>query len=117
VQVRVGNPGPSIVDRALASAGLARKIGVVVPGFLAAPEIVARTDCFFTAPRELMVELAERLELAMLEPPIPIAPVPVAMLWHERLHADPAHAWFRGVVARVLGAVLKRRGVRRRAAR
>lgn len=41
--------------------------------------------------------------------PVAIDPVPVAALWHERMHADPAHSWFRGVVARVLTALLAAR--------
>ncbi|NUP13966.1 MAG: LysR family transcriptional regulator [Polyangiaceae bacterium] len=107
VQVRLGTPGPSLVDRALAAAGLERTIGVVVPGFLDAPEIVAQTDCFFTAPRELVGQIAERLELVMLEPPVALPPVPVAMVWNDRAHTDPAHQWFRGVVARVMLSTLR----------
>lgn len=113
VQVRVGNPGPSIVDRALGKVGLERTVGVVVPSFLLAPELVARSDYFFAAPRELVRELAARLDLAMHEPPLPIPNVPVAMIWHERHQSDPAHAWLRALVGRVLERVLSLRRGRR----
>jgi DNA-binding transcriptional LysR family regulator len=107
VQVRVGNPGPSIVDRALAKAGLERRIGVVVPGFLVAPELVAQSDYFFTAPRELVRELSARLELVMHNPPLALPNVPVALIWPEHHHADPAHAWLRAIVASVIEEVLR----------
>ncbi len=113
VQVATGRPGPSLVDAALARAGRAREIGVVVPSFLLAPEVVAATDLFFAAPRELAAPLASRLGLAMLEPPVPIDPLPVAALWHERMHTDPAHVWFRGLIVRVATDALARRRARR----
>ncbi len=107
VQVRVGNPGPSFVDRALASAGRARTIGLTVPSFLLAPEVVLRSDYFFTAPRELVQQIAARLDLIMLPPPIDLAAVPVAAIWHERVHSDAGHAFFRDIVARVVEAALR----------
>src|SRR5690606_20279113 len=109
VQVRTGAAGPSLVERALARAGLERTVGLTVPGFLLPPEVVARTDHFFAAPREVGAPIAARLGLAMLEPPVAIDPVPVAAFWHERMHADPAHAWFRGLVVRVIEAALRTR--------
>lgn len=108
VQVATGSGTPSVVDVAIARARLERRVGVTVPSFLMAPEVVARTDFFFTAPRELLRLLAKRLDLVLLDPPIAIDPVAVAVLWHERVEADPAHVWFRGVVARVVRATLAR---------
>ncbi len=119
VQVATGNGTPNIVDGVLARAGLTRRIGVVVPGFLVAPEVVAHTDFFFTAPRELIRPIAERLGLAVLYPPIAIDPLKVVAIWHERVGADAAHEWFRGVIARVVEEQLrpKKRASRERAAR
>jgi DNA-binding transcriptional LysR family regulator len=100
VQVAPGGGTRNVIDDAIARTGLRREIGVVVPSFLAAPEIVAQTDLFFTAPRELVEPIAARLDLVLLEPPIPIGPVPVASLFHERMQSDPAHTWFRELVVR-----------------
>lgn len=109
VQVATGSGSASVVDAALARARMERRIGVTVPGFLVAPEVVARTDFFFTAPRELIAPVAERHDLALLRPPIAIDPIPVVALWHERVHADPAHVWFRSVVTRVVTSALRPR--------
>lgn len=124
VQIRA-RPGetPSFVDVALQQAGLERRIGLHVPSFLVAPEVVSRTDLFFTAPAELVRPLAERLGLAMHRPPIAIPDIPVAAYWPERLHADAGHRWFRDRVAAHVLEVLTaagtaaRRGSGARAAR
>jgi DNA-binding transcriptional LysR family regulator len=102
VVVGTGGPGPGRIGEALAAAGLERRVGFVAPGFLAAPFAVARTDFFFAAPRELVGSLARTLDLQVLEPPIALPPVPVAMLWHERMQAEPGHQWLREVLAGVV---------------
>jgi LysR family transcriptional regulator, transcriptional activator of nodD3 and syrA len=98
VIVRTGHGGPSVVGDALARLGFERRVGLVVPTFLSALVAVAETDFFFTAPRELAGPLARRFDLAVLDPPLAIPAVPVAALWHERYHADPAHRFFRSLV-------------------
>lgn len=30
--------------------------------------------------------------------PVPASEITVSLLWHPRLHADPAHRWLRGLV-------------------
>ncbi|HJL15024.1 MAG TPA: LysR family transcriptional regulator, partial [Sandaracinaceae bacterium LLY-WYZ-13_1] len=108
VQVRTGDGNPSIVGEALARAGVRRTVGLVVPSFLAAPEVVARTDHLFAAVRELVEPVAERLGLALKRPPVALDDVPVAMFWHERMHADDGHRWFRDAVADVIDGLLAR---------
>ncbi len=105
VQVRTGE-GSGLVDRVLARAGQRRKIGVVVPSFLLAPHIVARTDMFFSTPRELVIDLLEPLGLTLHEPPIAIPPLPISALWHERSQADPGHVWLRAQVVAQLESTL-----------
>lgn len=111
VVVRSGNASPNRVAQAIARAGVARTVGVSVPGFLSAPWVVARTDMLFTAPRELVGELAAALDLAMLTPPVALPVIAVAALWHERMQADAGHRWFRETV---VGALARRLKTRRR---
>lgn len=108
VVVRTGNTSKNRVADLIAAAGLERTVRVTVPGFLVAPLLVAGTDHFFTAPRELAEPLAHKLGLVVLTPPIPMPALPVAAFWHERLAADPAHMWFRGRVIEVFGSTLAR---------
>ncbi len=106
VVVRTGHGGESVVGSALARESLERRIGLVVPGFLAALVAVSRTDMLFVAPRSLVQPLLEPLGLRLLPLPIDLAPVPVAAVWHERFGGDPAHRFFRQLVRREVRAGL-----------
>ncbi|MEM9452948.1 MAG: LysR substrate-binding domain-containing protein [Myxococcota bacterium] len=110
VLVKTGSSSRSFVAAALERAGVSRRIGLVVPTFLAALVAVAETDLFFAAPRELVAPLLPRLDLVVVSPPIEIPVIPIVALWHERYHADPAHRFFRGVVVDEFEASLKLRG-------
>lgn len=99
--------GPSLVEETLTEQGHTRKVGFVAPSFLVAPMVVAKTDLFFTTPTVLAEPLADALGLAMLAPPIEIAPIPVAVYWHERMDADAGHRWFRRALAGVIEGVLR----------
>jgi len=107
VQVRTGDARPSFVDLALDASGVQRTIGLTVPTFLAAVEVLPRTDYLFTAARELIEPVAEERNLTLKRPPIPVDDVAVAAAWHERLHADPAHQWFRRTLIEVLQTELR----------
>lgn len=98
VQVRTGHGGKSIVGSELARTQFRRRIGLIVPTFLSALLVVAETDLLFTAPRELVRPLLDRFALTLLALPIALADVPVAAVWHERFHADPAQRFFRELV-------------------
>lgn len=108
VVVRTGSVGSGFVGSALARLGKPRNIGMTAPSFLVAPFVVAQTDMFFAAPRELTVDIARRLNLEVLSLPIPAAVARVALLWHERFSADPGHTWFREHVAQTARAQLQR---------
>lgn len=91
---------PSQVDTALAALGLERRIAVEVSHFAAAPPIVARTDLVLTMPARLAAfhTTGAKPEVVIAEPPLTLPPVVFSVLWHERRHHDPAHAWFRQTV-------------------
>jgi hypothetical protein len=38
---------------------------------------------------------AKRLPLVLIELPLEVAPLSPAMIWHQRVHRDPAHVWVR----------------------
>jgi DNA-binding transcriptional LysR family regulator len=107
--VRVGNAGRGVVGDALAAAGLDRTVGLIVPGFLLAPAVVARSDLLLTAPAQPMAPLAAALGLARRKPPLVIPQVPVVLYWPERLHGDAGHRWFRNYVGEVIAGFLRAR--------
>lgn len=89
-----GAPG-TFVDAALTRMGKARRIVARVRSFLSAPFVVATSEALLTAPSGLAALLAESLDLDVYEPPLPLAPVPIWMIWHPRFHDDPGHRWLR----------------------
>lgn len=93
-----GEPGGP-VDTALEARGLARRVVMRVHTFLSAPAIVAHSDLILTAPRRVLGPLARPFGLRLLDPPLALPALSVWQGWHPRVHDDPAHAWFRTVVA------------------
>ncbi|WP_256080465.1 LysR family transcriptional regulator [Massilia sp. YIM B04103] len=95
VAVTISGVGNSAVDLALSAQGLTRRVALRVPHFLAGAMLVADSDMILTLPSRLARRLAGRLPLALLDLPLQVAPLSPAMIWHERFHRDPAHAWVR----------------------
>jgi DNA-binding transcriptional LysR family regulator len=54
-----------------------------------------------TAPARVAQRMAERHDLVMLPPPLPVPGFTFHVCWHERAHPDPGHAWLRALLARV----------------
>jgi DNA-binding transcriptional LysR family regulator len=91
--------GTGIVDRRLSELGLARRIGLRIRYFVAAPLIVAQSDLILTAPRTIAEAMLPLAPLRMLAPPLPLPAFPVALVWHERADLDPGHRWLRDTFA------------------
>jgi len=99
--ITITGEGGGIVDAVLARRRMTRRIALRIPSFLAAPLVVARSDLIVTMPRKAAMEFAAIAPLALVEPPIALAPFDVSQLWHERRHADARHAWLRRMVQSV----------------
>ncbi|HKS39980.1 MAG TPA: LysR family transcriptional regulator [Blastocatellia bacterium] len=91
--------GPGFIDTLLAQKGFSRRSVVQVPHFASVPFIVACSDLIATVPERFALYFSKRLNLQVLPAPIHIPPFRLTMLWHERVHRDPAHAWMRGLIA------------------
>ncbi|MEO8548940.1 MAG: LysR family transcriptional regulator [Kofleriaceae bacterium] len=94
-----GTPGGP-VDSALADLGMTRRIAARTFSFLSAPAILARTDLILTAPRRILEQAAAPYQLRVLACPLELPEVSIYMMWHPRMQADPAHAWFRGLITK-----------------
>ncbi|TDR76480.1 LysR family transcriptional regulator [Paludibacterium purpuratum] len=82
------------MDEALKPLGLTREIATVVGGFSAALALARASDLIATVPERHTGNL--RADMASFPLPFPMADITIAMLWHPRLDADPAHRWLRG---------------------
>ena len=95
IAVTISGVGESAVDVALSALGLTRHVALRVPHFLAGAMLVADSDMILTLPSRLARLLAKSLPLALMDLPLQVAALSPAMIWHERFHRDPAHAWVR----------------------
>lgn len=95
IAVTISGVGESAVDVALSALGRTRHVALRVPHFLAGAMLAADSDMILTLPGRLARLLAKRLPLALLDLPLQVAPLSLAMIWHERSHRDPAHTWVR----------------------
>ena len=93
-----GTPG-GYVDDVLHQRGLERRVARAVPFFLAALNLVAETDYVLTISERLAHTMADCLDLRVLEPPLPLDPYTLSLVWHPRFDADAAHAWLRETLA------------------
>jgi DNA-binding transcriptional LysR family regulator len=84
------------VDDALQSLGLERVVACTVSGFSAALALARATDLVATVPARHTGTLRDGMHSFDL--PVAVPTFTVSLLWHPRLHADPAHRWLRGCV-------------------
>jgi DNA-binding transcriptional LysR family regulator len=94
-----GGEGHRAAEDAFAEHGLTRDIAITVPTFVAAAWVAASTDLIAGVPRRLAESLCTTLPIRIVQAPLPMFRMPLAMSWHERTHADPAALAFREVVA------------------
>ncbi len=87
--------GHYVVERELERLGLARRIGVRIPHFLALPMIIAASDMVATIPLPLAAAFREPAAIRALEVPIRLPRLDIRQFWHQRYHDDPANRWLR----------------------
>jgi DNA-binding transcriptional LysR family regulator len=92
--------GPLV--EALEPLGLESEIVTIVGGFSVALALARASDLIATVPERHTENL--RVGMHSFRLPVAAPEVTVAMLWHPRLDADPAHRWLRGCVREVCRA-------------
>ncbi len=91
-----------VTDTTLAELGMTRRVALSVPHFLFLGSVLATTDLVAMIPSRL-VRGNDALQVA--EPPLEVPGFEMLMLWHERIHRDPAHQWLREHIASSIFAV------------
>jgi DNA-binding transcriptional LysR family regulator len=84
------------IDEALETLGLQREIATIVGGFATALALARSCDLVASVPERHTGNLRAGMHSFAL--PVPTPEITVSLLWHPRLHADPAHRWLRGLV-------------------
>lgn len=91
------------IDEALSLLGLERDIAIVVGGFSTAVAMSRASDLIASVPERHTGNLRAGMHTFSL--PFPTPEFTVSLLWHPRLHADPAHRWLRDLVVKTCAAV------------
>ena len=85
-----------VTDTALAELGMTRQVALSVPHFLFLGAVLENSDLVAMMPSRLV---SGNAALQVVEPPIEVPGFEMFMLWHERVHRDPAHQWLREHIA------------------
>ncbi|MCW8902448.1 MAG: LysR family transcriptional regulator [Sedimenticola sp.] len=90
-----------LVDSALSTLGLERKIVTMVDGFAAALALTRATDLVAAVPERHTANLRRGLFSFAL--PFQAPEIKVSMLWHPRMDGDQAHRWLREQILDICG--------------
>lgn len=93
--------GYGVVEDFVRSEAEPGRITIEVPNFLSLLMVLRETDLLCTVPARIGTAAGRLLGLRIYEPPFALPSLNVKMFWHERLHRDPAHRWFRTLMDRL----------------
>ena len=85
----------ALIDAALAGAGLARRVRLTVPHFVAVGHILAATDLLATVPERFAAACAAPFGLVARPHPVALPVFDIHLFWHARMHRDAGHQWLR----------------------
>ncbi|MDR0770649.1 MAG: LysR family transcriptional regulator [Burkholderiales bacterium] len=88
----------------------AQETAMWVPYFLAAPLVLAQTDFVLTLPRKTAEHFAEIAPLVVLPYPVPSRTYFARLIWHHRVHHDPAIQWLRSLFVKHVSDKAKKTG-------
>jgi DNA-binding transcriptional LysR family regulator len=90
---RAGRGSP--LEIVLGSAKVRRRVGLLVPGYLAIPGVVAQSDLLGTIPRRLAEACATSLPIVHVPLPFAMPPVQVSLIWHRQQDGNRGLHWLR----------------------
>jgi DNA-binding transcriptional LysR family regulator len=113
VAVVIRGQNEDLIDSWLRIKGIERRIALVVPGYIEALHVTARTDLVAFVPRRLIAALAKQLSLVTVAPPIDPGIDEQYLFYPTRAQMDPGSIWLRNIL---LGIGREMEGGKRRAA-
>src|SRR5262245_49897168 len=81
------------VDAALAAVNRKRHVALSMPHFFSIARAVADSRLIATFPERLARHIAPTFGLRIYQPPVELAPITLAVIWHRRNDGDAGHAW------------------------
>ena len=98
VAVVIRGQNEDLIDRWLHTKGIERRIALVVPGYIEALHVTARTDLVAFVPRRLIAALAKQLSLKTVMPPLDPGIDEQHMFYPTRAQFDPGSIWLRNLM-------------------
>jgi DNA-binding transcriptional LysR family regulator len=95
VAVIIRGQNADLIDDWLLAKGVERQIALVVPGYIEALHVAARTDLVAFVPRRLIAALAKPLSLNVVAPPLDPGIDQQFMFYPTRAQMDPGSIWLR----------------------
>ena len=109
VAVVIRGQNEDLIDSWLRAKGVERRIALVVPGYIEALHVTARTDLVAFVPRRLIAALARQLSLRTVTPPFDPGIDEQHMFYPTRAQMDPGSVWLRRLMLET-GRELDKRG-------
>jgi DNA-binding transcriptional LysR family regulator len=109
VAVIIRGQNEDLIDGWLRTKGLERQIALVVPGYIEALHVTARTDLVAFVPRRLIAALSKQLSLISVTPPLDPGIDEQFMFHPTRAQMDPGSIWLRNLMLET-GRELERGG-------
>src|ERR1700720_3445333 len=98
VGVIIRGQNADLIDDWLRTKGIERRIALVVPGYIEALHIVARTELVAFVPSRLIAALAKPLSLIAVTPPLDPGIDEQFMFYPTRAQFDPGSIWLRNLM-------------------
>jgi len=95
VAVVIRGQREDLIDGWLRAKGIERRIALVVPGYIEALHVTARTDLVAFVPRRRIAALAKQLSLVTVAPPFDPGIDEQHMFYPTRAQMDPGSIWLR----------------------
>jgi DNA-binding transcriptional LysR family regulator len=95
VAVIIRGQNEDLIDGWLRSKGIERRIALIVPGYIEALHVAARTDLIAFVPRRLIGALSRQLSLKTVAPPLDPGIDEQFMFYPTRAQMDPGSIWLR----------------------
>ena len=98
VAVVIRGQSEDLIDNWLRAKGIERRIALVVPGYIEALHVAARTDLVAFVPRRLIAALAKQLSLVTVTPPFDPGIDEQFLFYPTRARMDPGSIWLRNLM-------------------
>ncbi|MGX7006089.1 LysR family transcriptional regulator [Caballeronia sp. KNU42] len=95
VSIVADETGHGIVDEVIQRAGIARKLRLQIPHFVAVGHILQTTDLIAVVPEAYANRTLKPFGLETAQSPVKIPEIVINVLWHAKNHREPGNQWLR----------------------